>query len=654
MKLFHRFRFRMILIITVLMLIPLAIYGYVSISSSMEENKDLVYENNLVMAENLVSEIEEVLKGAEDMAMVTATSNSLRTMETGEAEQMLSELVERHDIVEGIQVRDEDGELLHTTSEGLEVSDDDDYIRTALAGEPAYSSVSFDSSEGYPCNYYARPIESEGEVIGVLGVRLNLDYLSNLAADTNPGESGYGVVVNSEGRAIGHPDNELVQRMEDLSEQTPVAKTLEGEKGELESEREGERRLAAFVPVESTGWGVVVQLPVEEAFAPVYTQFRSGLMVMAFALLAGIVLAYFMGGYISKPVLKAVDFSRAVAAGNFDIPELEITSKTEIGELSQSLNKMKASLLGMLEEIMDTSRELDSSSQELSAASSQLESTSEQVGNATQDVASGAEEQSAQIEDASSSVTGLLQQIEEVDNNLKEMDRSADNVIKNVEEGNESVERTSEKIKQVKKDSSETAEIINSLGELSGEIGEIIELISGISEQTNLLALNAAIEASRAGEAGRGFNVVAEEIRELAEESGAATQKIADLISEVREQVNRAVDKMEENVISVEESVEAIDSTEESFYTIREVIMALDEIIENTTERAEEMAANSQKVQEVMDEIASVSQEFAANSQEVAASSEEQMAASEEIAAGTERLAKMAEELAEYVEEFEV
>jgi len=201
-------------------------------------------------------------------------------------------------------------------------------------------------------------------------------------------------------------------------------------------------------------------------------------------------------------------------------------------------------------------------------------------------------------------------------------------------------------------DTEEISKVIAELGHNSNQIGQIIELISGIAEQTNLLALNAAIEAARAGEAGKGFSVVADEIRKLAEESADASDRIAELIVEIRKGVDNAVHMMDNGIKSVDSSVEAIQENGDIFAAINKEAEQLKNIVADVTRSVRKMTESSLSFERTMQEINNVSQDFALNSQDVSASSEEQIAVTEEIVTFSKSLATMAEELSALISHF--
>ncbi|SIQ41324.1 methyl-accepting chemotaxis protein [Halanaerobium kushneri] len=641
------FKLKLMLVVFILMLIPLGIYTYVTLSNSVKNQTEAAFKSNLELALGFKSEIDRILDYAEEPVDIAARTQILSSMQTEEMRNLLLKTVEYNSYIDGIAVYNSGNEEIF--SENIKVKNENDL----MAQGKDYSDI-FINDRGEAELIYRVPVRSDGENSGMIYAQINLSVLSRISDDSNLGENSFAFVVNDQGQVIGHPDSELVQNKENLSNISVVAEVINGTQGSGEYTYQGEDKFASFTPVERTGWGVIVQLPRDQVFTGLIDQLIASSTVIIISLVIALIITYFAAGYVTKPILNAVNFAKKIAAGKLNIEQLQVKSADEIGDLSRALNLMQDNLRSTMTEIDRMSQDIASSSQELSAAGTQLSRSAEDVGSSVQNLASGAEEQTAQITDMNHNMGELNDQIEDVESAAFEMDQASKIVVENIEQGNKKVNLTITRVNEVKRDSNEVASTISALDRLSKQIGEIVEFIGNISDQTNLLALNAAIEAARAGEAGRGFSVVADEIRELAEESSGATERITKIINEIQSEVEKAVSRMEENAETVEESVDAINSTEEVFDQIEAASDQFRTIVKRLKSNAQKMADNSEYLENSMSEVASVSEEFAASSQQVAATGEEQLAATEEVSSSAERLAKIAEKLEADLDQFEL
>nr|WP_275899522.1 methyl-accepting chemotaxis protein [Bacillus piscicola] len=244
--------------------------------------------------------------------------------------------------------------------------------------------------------------------------------------------------------------------------------------------------------------------------------------------------------------------------------------------------------------------------------------------------------------------------VEKIVDSSAEVTRKAKETEETAKKGNEEIVRSSEQIRVINHEVQDSAEIIKHLGKRSTEIGSIIETITNISEQTNLLALNAAIEAARAGEHGRGFAVVADEVRKLAEESSRSAQQIKELIEAIQDETNKAVKKMVHGQAEAKEGVAVIERAGTAFQTILTSIYDVTTQIENVSAVSKQMAANSEHVTSAIAEMNHVAETTAGSAQNVAAGTEQQLAAIEEVSSSSEELSRMAQELQEEVSVFKL
>ncbi|MCK8826074.1 methyl-accepting chemotaxis protein [Fuchsiella alkaliacetigena] len=302
-----------------------------------------------------------------------------------------------------------------------------------------------------------------------------------------------------------------------------------------------------------------------------------------------------------SPLERMVKNMESVKDGDLTT-RLQVDSDDEIGKLATVFNEMVEQLQEMVLNLLDTVEELSAYSEELSASAEEGDATVDVVNSNIQDVTSSIEEVSASSQEVSSIA-------QETDQLAAEGGEKIKQAVTNIEDINSTVE--------------ETVTVIENLDSNSREIGQIIELINDIAEQTNLLALNAAIEAARAGEHGRGFAVVAEEIRELAGQTGKATDKIAKLIKEIQSSSDLGLESVQEANAKTKAGKEIVEETGQTFASIESSIENTSVAIQQIASGAQELAGRSNKIMDSSEDIAGMSSEISNSAQELAEMAQE-------------------------------
>ncbi|MCS6291613.1 MAG: methyl-accepting chemotaxis protein [Nitrospira sp.] len=331
--------------------------------------------------------------------------------------------------------------------------------------------------------------------------------------------------------------------------------------------------------------------------------------VMVTIVLAIVVLTYFLlRSMILKPIQEMMTITKDIAQGEGDLTKrVPVHGTDEIASLGGYFNMFIEKLQKMIGKVAHVTDKVASASVELSA-------TAEEISKGTDTLTSRASQTAAAVEEMNATVSQVAQ-------NSGKAATLAQETVKTAKDGGSVVSDTISGMQQLSDAVSSSATIISELGKSSDQIGEIVRVIEDIADQTNLLALNAAIEAARAGEQGRGFAVVADEVRKLAERTTKATKEIGDMIRQIQQDTRGAVESMQQGTVKVTSGVDLVNRTGEALSRIVEMVSESADMIRQIAVASEEQSVATQQIANDIENVAKVTKESASGANESAKAS---------------------------------
>lgn len=483
---------------------------------------------------------------------------------------------------------------------------------------------------------------------GVVAIDISLDAIKESTNSIKIGESGYPFILSSKGLYLVHPTEKAGDKSKVFTDSLLAEK-----QAEHSYTRDGTEKQLTFVTNELTGWKIAGTMNSEEAYQKAEPILFTTILIISVFIVIGIIVSYVIVLSITKPLKRLILMTEKVSDGDLT-QTFEIKNKDEIGQLGESFNKMILSLRDIIQHVSEKSAQLAAASEQLNASSEQNNSATEQVATAIQHVAAGMDKQTDMSNESTQTVREMSAGIQSIMENAQNVSKTSMEAADAVAGGESAITLSIQQMENINGTVQDLGSVIHALGDRSKEISQIINVISDIAGQTNLLALNAAIEAARAGEQGKGFAVVADEVRKLAEQSAKSTETIRHLISSIQSDTDSAVHAMDKGTKAVEKGIEIVNDAGTSFRKIQAFVDNVTSQIQEVSASVQQMNHGVENVVEIVTEIEEIAKTSAQESQEVSAATEEQLASMQEIAASATSLSYMAEELQESIGKFRI
>lgn len=519
---------------------------------------------------------------------------------------------------------DTKGEANFTTGEKITVTGRE-YFKQIMAGKVFVSDPIISKAEGKAVVVVAAPSPRNGVIIGGVAGGVPLEDMSKLIGQIKAGDTGYAYAVRSDGLIIIHPNKDMAMKINGLTDaSTPpalkeiTAKMVKGEQGVAQYTFKDDVKYIAYAPIPGTTWSLAVNVPAKEVLAKLNALLWTSLAIILIVLVLAIAISLYIASSITKPLESMKSMLQDIAQGEGDLTKrLDATSKDELGEASRCFNLFADKLHGLISRVAETTEKVASASVKLRLNSEHIATGAEEVAVQASTVATAGEEMAATSGD-------IAQNCSLAAGGSQQASAAAVSGAQVVDETISVMNSIAERVRA-------TAQSVENLGSRSEQIGQIVGTIEDIADQTNLLALNAAIEAARAGEQGRGFAVVADEVRALAERTTKATKEIGEMIRTIQHETQTAVKAMEIGVGEVAKGSEKASDSGKALEKILEQINAVTMQINQVATAAEEQTATTAEISNNMHQITDVVAQTSRGAQESAASAHQLSGLAEEL-----------------------
>ena len=555
---------------------------------------------------------------------------------------------------------------------GKNRSDQPQFQAAMSTGKTAIRTIVLPSGEVQ--TVIAEPVKHEGRLLGVVTARLrNTDISKSTTDKVNVGKKGITYAYDMNGKLVLTPDSSGMGRDEGSREH--VRTVIQTRNGSLEFKNDrGEDKFLYYKELPQEHWILCVEVDQEEILTPTHKLLRNvSLLALAIALVVGGVI-FFTASGIAKTTGGIASIADSVAGGRLEASPTEeiilqnaVRRGDEFSTLSTAMRSMMSSLKKLISESEEKTTAAEKATAEANEATQRAEEAAHQAETAKRDgmltaanqledmvnaISAAASELSAQIEEsdrgaqesserlteAATAMNEMNATVQEVAHNASSASTVSNNTKNNAEEGQKILTSAMASINQVQKVSMELKDDMGKLHEHTQNISQIMNVISDIADQTNLLALNAAIEAARAGEAGRGFAVVADEVRKLAEKTMASTNDVSHAITAIQGSAQQSVNRMEEALQNVEQATSLAQQSGDALHKIVSDVEETADQVRAIATASEEQSAASEEINRSISTVSEMS------NQTTQAMSEAAKAISD-LAQQTERLSALIEEM---------
>lgn len=557
-----------------------------------------------------------------------------------------------------IGIIDENGSIKYS-DDTTGMLEDKELLTRVLNGEGLVKKVGIDG-ENNPIFSYLVPIVVDGRISKILVVNRIEPELSRIVKEEVSGY-GAGIILNEQGIIQIHTNKEFIgKKLSELDANVGLAdieqKMIKGEVSSGEYKLNNKDNIITYGKIKVIGWSFGQYLDKQGIQQEVDELSKYFSALGGIVAIIGVLTALIIINLITRNLKKIDNHMTILSTGDLTkgVEENLKKKKDEVGDIANAINKTQKYISEIISLIKINSDSIDMKSENLSNISSKFVYSTENIAHAIEEVASGSDTQAQELTDTVEIVNKFGRELDKIVVQFEEINTRAVDIDEKAKKSNNSMEMVVQGLLELIVTFSEFKEKINLMDKNIKKVNEFTSVIKSISEQTNLLALNAAIEAAAAGDAGKGFGVVADEVRTLAEKSKTASNKIfeiaSDLLKDTRN-ISSTSEKMNNEIVKQRET---IDTSMTSFKEISSSIEEITPRINNVSRYVERLSSNKDDIVIKSENVASISQEISSLAQEISASMEEMKESSLDVSVTSKDLKDMTAVMKENVGIFKI
>lgn len=484
----------------------------------------------------------------------------------------------------------------------------------------------------------------------ILIADINTDILNGYLKEVNLGDNSKVQMIDNENKVVGSS----VAGEQGKATEFNLSKAGTKASGSLRTDdADGDDVLAVFNTQQTSGWKLLGTVATSELTSSAKSILLVTYLSLIVVALIAIGLGIWMVRMIAHPLAKLKNLMEEGSKGNLKV-RLKLKNKDEIGQLTESFNEMMENITELVKQTNSSAQDVLDTAAELTQASNKTAISAKEIAVATEEIANGATSLATEAERGNELTENISKQMDHVIQTNKEMEASAHQVEQSSQKGTEYLGGLLEKTHTTVEMVNALTEKVDSLKSSTSSVLKVLDVMQNITQQTNILSLNATIEAARAGAAGRGFMVVADEIRQLADQSRQSITMVGEITDNIQKEMNETVKALSEASPLFQEQIASVQETSQIFVSVQEQMEGFVHHLDSVTTSIDQLSHSQSVLSEAMSNVSAVAQESSATSEEVASLSSEQQTVGDHLVELSNKLENVSTGLKESLSKFTV